>query len=504
VQELQPLGALRFAQKGLAGYSIEFVRDPAGNVVALMSHQPNGVFFASRIAAPGQGTQAGGRPPAGPSVPPAAAGRASTPAVSSQPSAAPPAVRNPQPTSTTASLPAPVAPQRPQAARAAAAQPASAAASAPAASATNAATSAAAASSAASCDALAAHPDDDGKPADVAGAADEVIVATRAIPACTQAVQLFPKDGRLHFQLGRAYWAAKRHGDAIDSFLKAEELKYAPAYFYLAEAYDYGLVEGEKADANLATALYGLAAEGGFLPAKAMLGLDTGGPALAFDPDAFTRPVWIRALHDGDIKALNDRAGRSAMITYLAGMHDLLVDNLKEYGPDCASRIDARFSNVLNAMEEAELIVMENLGAPIPDKAVTKTRQAGVDDMDLLVSDYGGCSSEAFARIYATLKSYVTGGEPAHAANVAPADERRLVDSCIRQEDYLRKTLAVRHRSPEESAQFCQCVAPRIAASPLPPLDRNAFADNWSYARQRLSGEAYNKIMGPIIAACTK
>ena len=42
VRELQPLGNWRFAQKGLSGNSVEFMRDHVGNVTGLMLHGPYG------------------------------------------------------------------------------------------------------------------------------------------------------------------------------------------------------------------------------------------------------------------------------------------------------------------------------------------------------------------------------------------------------------------------------------------------------------------------------
>lgn len=49
VRELEPLGNLLFAQKGLTGYRVEFVRDGSGRVNALMALQPNGAFRAARV-----------------------------------------------------------------------------------------------------------------------------------------------------------------------------------------------------------------------------------------------------------------------------------------------------------------------------------------------------------------------------------------------------------------------------------------------------------------------
>jgi hypothetical protein len=52
VRELEPLGNYRFAQKGLTGYIIEFVRDRPERVNALMAFQPGGGFRAARMGSP--------------------------------------------------------------------------------------------------------------------------------------------------------------------------------------------------------------------------------------------------------------------------------------------------------------------------------------------------------------------------------------------------------------------------------------------------------------------
>ena len=95
VRDLEPAGNLRFAQKGLPGYSVDFVRDPSGNVVSLTFHQPNGDFGAARV--PGQTARAAPPvplpPPPAPRVPQPVAPPppAQAPAARPSPPAAPPA-----------------------------------------------------------------------------------------------------------------------------------------------------------------------------------------------------------------------------------------------------------------------------------------------------------------------------------------------------------------------------------------------------------------------------
>ena len=116
-----------------------------------------------------------------------------------------------------------------------------------------------------SCDELTAHPDDKDKTG--AGVLDESIDAELGIEQCAAAVEQNPQTARLHFQLGRAYWAAERYDEALESFLRAEEMDYAPAYFYIGMAYEDGLIEGEEPDLAMARDMYMIAASEGFAPA---------------------------------------------------------------------------------------------------------------------------------------------------------------------------------------------------------------------------------------------
>jgi TPR repeat protein len=116
-----------------------------------------------------------------------------------------------------------------------------------------------------SCDDLAAHPEDKDKVG--AGKADNSIDVELAIKQCSAAVEQNPQVARFQFQLGRAFWAGKRYDEALDALLKADEQGYTPADFYIGQAYEQGLVEGEAPDIGLARDLYMIAASDGFPPA---------------------------------------------------------------------------------------------------------------------------------------------------------------------------------------------------------------------------------------------
>jgi len=105
VRELVPLGDLRFAQKGVANNSVEFLRNPAGHITGLMLHAPYGSTFRARVgasanvAATGRGGNAGSMP-ATPAAPTTIVAKPSP--VAAPPPAKAPVVRNDQPTQTTA------------------------------------------------------------------------------------------------------------------------------------------------------------------------------------------------------------------------------------------------------------------------------------------------------------------------------------------------------------------------------------------------------------------
>lgn len=50
VYQLQPVGGTKFAMRGFAGYSVEFVLDQTGKVTGIIFHQPNGMFEGKRIS----------------------------------------------------------------------------------------------------------------------------------------------------------------------------------------------------------------------------------------------------------------------------------------------------------------------------------------------------------------------------------------------------------------------------------------------------------------------
>lgn len=85
------------------------------------------------------------------------------------------------------------------------------------------------------CDEFAASPDDEDKPRTIKGIQRMYLDSTAAIPACQAAAAIEDRDGRMHFQLGRAYHAAGRFDDARQAYAFAERLSYPAALVGLGE-----------------------------------------------------------------------------------------------------------------------------------------------------------------------------------------------------------------------------------------------------------------------------
>lgn len=121
----------------------------------------------------------------------------------------------------------------------------------------------------AECDRLAAHPQDDTRPAGVAGVAFGRIDAARAVPACAAAVVARKADPRTAFQYSRALWKAGRLPEAIAACRSAADGGHGVAAVDIAYALLTG--DGLPRDINEGTRLLMAAAVRG-VPA-AQLGL---------------------------------------------------------------------------------------------------------------------------------------------------------------------------------------------------------------------------------------
>lgn len=119
------------------------------------------------------------------------------------------------------------------------------------------------------CDQLAGHPSDPQRVG--AGVTDGSFKSSLAIRACVAAVKQDSESGRLHFQLGRAYWLSIGSREmAVDEFNTAADLGSAAALAYLAEIAG-GKGRLQAVDMDLAMDYANRSVEGGFAPAKAIV-----------------------------------------------------------------------------------------------------------------------------------------------------------------------------------------------------------------------------------------
>jgi TPR repeat protein len=126
------------------------------------------------------------------------------------------------------------------------------------------------------CDRLAASSYDIAKPAGITGVDFDKVDALSAIAACEKAVALAPNELRYTYELGRAYWVAKRDGEAFVLIRKAADAGYANAEDALGYANLNG--GGVTKDEAEAAKWYGRAAEHGNPEAMSNLGflIETG------------------------------------------------------------------------------------------------------------------------------------------------------------------------------------------------------------------------------------
>lgn len=95
--------------------------------------------------------------------------------------------------------------------------------------------------SALSCDVAAASPLDQNRPKGVSGVSIDKIDPKIAVPACEGAATVLPRDTRIAYQLGRAYFAAKAYESARMQYDRASKEGYALATNNLANIYMEGL-----------------------------------------------------------------------------------------------------------------------------------------------------------------------------------------------------------------------------------------------------------------------
>ena len=264
------------------------------------------------------------------------------------------------------------------------------------------------------CDDAAAHPEDAATTG--RGVEDGAVATALAVKHCAAAVAQSPGAGRYHFQLGRAHWSAKRYEPAIQAFLKAEELDYAPAYYYLGQAFERGLIAGEKPDPAAARDLYMIAAAEGFNPAIRAFGGDAP-PTTVEDFAAFEHARFVELIYtNGFAKLEADR--RFAFMVYLRGIENFLAQSPNEYEPTCSGMMEREVAEALDTAADRTAVPSSSSANPLQrllDQAsamdyAERLKQNGTDDMYALAADYGGCKGPVVRRFYGNLKQYLLSG----------------------------------------------------------------------------------------------
>src|SRR5262249_40238245 len=118
------------------------------------------------------------------------------------------------------------------------------------------------------CDALAASPADQSRPADLVGVRFDEIDAARAEAACRRAIEEGPSP-RILFQLGRALDAGHKDAEAVTNYRAAADQGYAAAQSNLGSMYESG--RGVTRDQSQAVFWYRKAADKGFALAQSKL-----------------------------------------------------------------------------------------------------------------------------------------------------------------------------------------------------------------------------------------
>lgn len=153
------------------------------------------------------------------------------------------------------------------------------------------------------CDELATDPEGakTGQPAH--GLKVDDIKVSDALNACSEAVNQFPEIDRFHYQLGRAFFAARNYSSALLSYKRAFELGNIPALYALGEMYEKGT--GVDKDPARARFYYETASEMNFPPAILSLGiLYEQGSGVARKPEMAYR-FYKRAADLGSPRAIN-------------------------------------------------------------------------------------------------------------------------------------------------------------------------------------------------------
>lgn len=409
------------------------------------------------------------------------------------------------------------------------------------------------------CDTFAAHPDDPNRWA--AGVLDADIIPGPAVKFCEEAVEDYPDTARFLFQLGRSFWAAQRLEEGTGVFLTLEEnFDYGPVYAYLGDAFYFG-IGGVEADEEFAVQLYQVAADSGFAAAEEALaslnevevyeqdpvaqapaGNETaqavnqlannqaaimGGVAPAPAPtkiefSSFSRPKLLRALEQGNLKAVDNMGMGNATImgmkynrlnVYLAGFNSQFSGSYNFKDPSCIALYNPRLAKRLERSAIAtatgggttagaagatlnmflgmtqQLQSGNMMGMVDQSQSIELLREEGVKDGAKLILGYG-CQNPNVQRLYTNIVAKVTGGTPSlsperaeeekkERARRAEEAERQRIAAAKRKEEQRQKALRVSAQKSCEAQfkkpAFCGCLVEQFDTAGLIEDDWNSL-----------------------------
>jgi hypothetical protein len=250
--------------------------------------------------------------------------------------------------------------------------------------------------SVAQCDSLTSHPHDPNRYA--AGVTDEQLAPGIAIKACEAAVKVSRNEARLWFELGRAYWVAKRYPNGFAAFVEAAKRNYAPAMKYIGDAYltGHGLPNGEKQDAYTALKWYKKSAAGGFEDADAAVDSTTGYlQSITFNPDAFVGKSYMARIYNNEFDGVDDDKD---FLVYISGFIDEFGgDQILFIKPECKPMATALASMNLNVQASLGMfgqLLPQMLNGQVTDQmqqimAWKVIEDQGARDAVALVNQYG-------------------------------------------------------------------------------------------------------------------
>ncbi len=355
------------------------------------------------------------------------------------------------------------------------------------------------------CDDVAAHNQDRqrwGK-----GISDEDLAPALAISRCAAAVKEYPETARFQFQLGRAFWIAKRYREAIAPLTAGATGGHAAAYAYLGEAYKNGL-GGVPQDNDRAMKYYQLAAQSGFKTAEdALATLQKEAKQSTFSSEGFQEPGIMQGLYTGDFSLFPSGYDQWFVDVYLLTFSEWFNDDVKFadknsdnvsscvllYDPELkqilankvvadhpmyggsgssdpaqqgAGFIKEIFSQMLKARQPGGFQDMANKNKFDGGMALQTLKRKASKDALYLANTYG-CDGKIVKQVYKNIKPYAS-----NTASYAVATNPRLAQD-----------LAQGCQGYFQNSEKCNCLVNAILKSSVPEDEQELLAAGFTKKR---------------------